>query len=126
MQNIRLPSYPVREQSGFIWAYLGPAGLMPPFPDLEFTTLPAAHVFVSKKLQQCNWAQACEGGLDTAHFSFLHMPVSTAQDVTDRLMQKVSSDTDTVRWMRADGAPRFTILEHPVGLVMGAARHGAA
>jgi phthalate 4,5-dioxygenase len=84
--------------------------------------LPAANVFVSKKLQQCNWAQACEGGLDTAHFSFLHMAVSNASEVTERLMAKVSSDADTVRWMRADGAPRFTILEHAAGLVLGAAR----
>ena len=59
---------------------------MPELPELEFLTLPASHVFVSKKLQQCNWAQACEGGLDTAHFSFLHMAVSDAADVTSRLM----------------------------------------
>ena len=121
-RNVRLPAYPVREAGGFVWAWLGPPEHMPALPQLEFLTLPASHVFVSKKLQQCNWAQACEGGLDTAHFSFLHMPVSDAKDVTDRLMAKVSSDTDTVRWMRADGTPRFTILEHPVGLVLGAAR----
>ena len=41
--------------------------------------LPPSHRFVSKKLQQCNWAQACEGALDTAHFSFLHMPVWSAR-----------------------------------------------
>lgn len=122
-QNVRLLAYPVHESGGFVWAWLGPREHMPEPPQLEFLTLPASHVFVSKKLQQCNWAQACEGGLDTAHFSFLHMAVSDAKDVTDRLMAKVSSDTDTVRWMRADGAPRFTILEHPVGLVLGAARH---
>jgi hypothetical protein len=39
-------------------------------------------------------------------------------------MTKVSSSTDTVRWMRDDGAPRFTIAEHPAGLVLGAARRG--
>ncbi|MBS0638761.1 MAG: Rieske 2Fe-2S domain-containing protein [Proteobacteria bacterium] len=125
-QNVHLLAYPTCEQGGYVWVYLGPKQHLPALPQLEFLTLPASHVFVSKKLQQCNWAQACEGGLDTAHFSFLHMPVSDAKDVTDRLMQKVSSDTDTVRWMRADGAPRFTILEHPVGLVLGAARHGDA
>jgi phthalate 4,5-dioxygenase oxygenase subunit len=123
-QNVRLPAYPVREAGGFVWVYLGPHGQMPDLPEFEFLTLPTSQVFVSKKLQQCNWAQACEGGLDTAHFSFLHMPVSDAKDVTDRLMAKVSSDTDTVRWMRADGAPRFTVLEHEVGLVLGAARRG--
>lgn len=121
-QNVRLPAYEVREAGGFVWAWLGSREAIPALPELEFLTLPASHVFVSKKLQQCNWAQSCEGGLDTAHFSFLHMPVSDAKDVTDRLMAKVSSDTDTVRWMRADGAPRFTVLEHAVGLVLGAAR----
>ncbi|MSP00783.1 MAG: ring-hydroxylating oxygenase subunit alpha [Acetobacteraceae bacterium] len=125
-QNVRLPAYPTREAGGFIWAYLGPREQMPELPELEFLTLPASHVFVSKKLQQCNWAQSCEGGLDTAHFSFLHMPVSDAADVAGRLMAKVSSDPDTVRWMRADGTPRFTIAEHPAGLVLGAARRGDA
>jgi phthalate 4,5-dioxygenase len=123
-QNIRLQAYPTREESGFIWAYLGPVDQAPPFPNLEFTTLPAAHSFVSKKLQQCNWAQACEGGLDTAHFSFLHMALDDSDDVTTRLLTKVSSNADTVRWMRHDGAPRFTITDHPAGLTLGAARNG--
>ncbi len=123
-ENIRLPVYPTHEQNGFIWAYLGPTDTVPAFPELEFTTLPAAHSFVSKKLQQCNWAQACEGGLDTAHFSFLHMALDDSEDATTKLLTKVSSNTDTVRWMRNDGAPRFTINEHKAGLVLGAARRG--
>ena len=122
--NVRLPAYPTRESGGMIWGWLGPPEHQSAMPELEFLTLPAAHVFVSKKLQQCNWAQACEGGLDTAHFSFLHMTVSDAAEVTDRLMAKVSSGNDTVRWMRDDGAPRFTIAQHPAGLVLGAARRG--
>jgi phthalate 4,5-dioxygenase oxygenase subunit len=123
-QNVSLLAYPTREQGGFVWAYLGPADYIPPLPELEFATLPAAHVFVSKKLQQCNWAQACEGGLDTAHFSFLHMALDDAEETTARLLTKVSSNSDTVRWMRDDGAPRFTIVDHPAGLVLGAARRG--
>ncbi len=122
--TIRLLTYPAREAGGFVWAYLGPQAHRPPFPEFEFTALPAAHVFVSKKLQQCNWAQACEGGLDTAHFSFLHMAISDADAVTADLLTKVSSGIDTVRWMRNDGAPRFTIDAHPAGLVLGAARRG--
>jgi phthalate 4,5-dioxygenase len=122
--NVRLLAYPTREAGGFVWAYLGPREHVPPLPRFEFLTLPASHVFVSKKLQQCNWAQACEGGLDTAHFSFLHMAISKADDVTARLLTKVSSGADTVRWMRDDGAPRFTIADHPAGLVLGAARRG--
>ena len=123
-QNVTLLAYPTREAGGFIWAYLGPREHQPEPPELEFLTLPASHIFVSKKLQQCNWAQACEGGLDTAHFSFLHMAISDAADATARLMSKVSSTPDTVRWMRDDGAPKFTIAEHAAGLVLGAARRG--
>ena len=123
-QNVRLLAYPTIEAAGFIWAYLGPPEHRPPLPELEFTTLPAAQIFVSKKLQQCNWAQACEGGLDTAHFSFLHMALQDDEDTTSRLLTKVSSNADTVRWMRDDGAPRFTITDHPAGLVLGAARRG--
>src|SRR4030088_3291750 len=115
-QNVPLLAYPPPAAGGLIWAYRGPREHMPEPPELEFLTLPASHVFVSKKLQQCNWAQSCEGGLDTAHFSFLHMAVSDAADVTTKLMSKVSSTTDTVRWMRDDGAPRFTIEEHKAGL----------
>jgi phenylpropionate dioxygenase-like ring-hydroxylating dioxygenase large terminal subunit len=61
-QNVNLLAYPTREAGGFIWAYLGPREHMPQLPELEFLTLPASHIFVSKKLQQCNWAQSCEGG----------------------------------------------------------------
>ena len=123
-QNIRLLAYPTREVNGFIWAYLGPPEAQPGFPELEFNVLPTDHVFVSKKLQQCNWAQACEGGLDTAHFSFLHMAVADAADAAERIMDRISTGGDTIRWMRDDGAPRFTIADHPAGLLLGAARRG--
>src|SRR5262245_39714799 len=78
--KIRLTAYPTREWGDLIWAYLGPADRMPELPALEFAVLPPAHRFVSKKLQECNWAQACEGALDTAHFSFLHTSVATSPD----------------------------------------------
>ena len=91
-------------------------------------TLPASHTFVSKKLQQCNWAQACEGALDTAHFSFLHMSVGDDDD-DDHAMKimhqseaAASGDKNRVRWMKKDGMPRFTVTEHDAGLLMGAAR----
>ena len=123
-QRVRLPAYPTREQGGIVWAYLGPATHQPALPAFEFNTLPDQHVFVSKKLQQCNWAQACEGGLDTAHFSFLHMAISNDEAVTTRAMARAeaSAGQDRVRWLRQDGAPKFTIVAHPAGLVLGAAR----
>ena len=35
-------------------------------------TVPRSHRFVSKRTQECNYLQAMEGGIDSAHVSFLH------------------------------------------------------
>src|SRR4029077_7160584 len=74
--ELRLKAYPVREWGDMIWAYLGPAAAMPALPEFEFAMVPPGWRFVSKKYQECNWAQSLEGGIDTAHFSFLHMAVT--------------------------------------------------
>ena len=65
----RIKSYPVREWGDMIWAYMGPAGENPELPDLEMALVPASHRYVSKKWQDCNWVQAMEGSIDTAHFT---------------------------------------------------------
>ena len=120
--RVRVTAYPTREWGDFVWAYLGPPELEPALPELEFALVPPAHRFVSKKLQQCNWAQACEGGIDTAHFSFLHMPVATAEGERDEVMKRSSADRDRTRWMRDDPMPVFHLAEHDAGLAIGAAR----
>jgi phenylpropionate dioxygenase-like ring-hydroxylating dioxygenase large terminal subunit len=71
-QKIRATSYPTMEMAGIIWAYLGPAGLEPPLPDFAWTRAPATHRHVSKVMQECNWLQALEGGIDTSHAPILH------------------------------------------------------
>ena len=70
---IRIKSYPVREWGDMVWAYMGPAGEVPELPDLEMALVPASHRYVSKKWQDCNWVQALEGSIDTAHFTFAHL-----------------------------------------------------
>ena len=120
--RIRITAYPTREWGDFVWAYMGPAGHEPVLPELEHAMLPAAHRFVSKKLQQCNWAQACEGALDTAHFSFLHMPVWSADDGVGAAVSRSSVDVERTRWMRDDPRPEFHIATHDVGFAAGAAR----
>ena len=102
----------------------------PELPQFEFATLPPEHRFVSKKFQQCNWAQACEGGLDTAHFSYLHAGMRDGEKVGLHEvmgMRRVEGDNEPAslaryRWMIEDGRPEFTVLEHPAGLLLCAAR----
>ncbi len=114
-------AYPTREWGECVWAYLGPAEAMPPLPDMEFALVGPAHRYVSKKLQECNWAQSAEGGIDTAHFSFLHAPVG--EEAVARLPPAYG---EQVRWMQADGAPRYTIVEHEAGLVLAGGRRADA
>ena len=120
--KVRITAYPTREWGDIVWAYLGPAEDEPSLPEMEFARLPGGQRFVSKKLQQCNWAQACEGALDTAHFSFLHMPVWSAADGVEAAVRRSSVDVERTRWMRDDPRPAFYVVPHEVGFVAGAAR----
>ena len=71
-RNVRITAYPTVEKGALIWAYLGPKDSMPPTPDYEWLRVPAANLHVSRTNQACNYLQALEGGLDTAHSSYLH------------------------------------------------------
>jgi phthalate 4,5-dioxygenase len=70
--GIRIKHYPTIEKAGIIWAYLGPEDRLPAPPDYEWTRAPATHAYISKTYEACNYLQALEGGLDTAHSSYLH------------------------------------------------------
>ena len=71
-QKIKLKSYPLVERGPVLWTYMGPPDKQPPLPEWEFATVPAEQTFISKRLQECNWLQAMEGGIDSSHVSFLH------------------------------------------------------
>lgn len=121
-QTLRLKAYPTREYGEIVWAYLGPdpgERELPQVPQLEFGSLPASHRYVTKKLQECNWAQSIEGALDTSHFSFLHMP---APGVPSNVNPDAPADEKRLRWIREDPLPQFSIREHEVGFVVGGAR----
>jgi phenylpropionate dioxygenase-like ring-hydroxylating dioxygenase large terminal subunit len=70
--KVFVASYPTVEVGGIIWAYLGPPELKPPPPDFAWTRVPATHRHVSKVIQESNWLQGLEGGIDTSHAPILH------------------------------------------------------
>lgn len=118
--TMRIASYPVVERGEFVWAYLGPTdGEIPEPPELEFTMVGAEHRYVTKQLCECNWAQVMEGDLDTAHFSFLHMP---APSVPSNENPDAPADEKRLRMIRQNPMPDFTIKDHEVGFIVGGAR----
>ena len=90
-----------------------------------------AAVRLQGSFQQCNWAQACEGGLDTAHFSFLHAGIRDGERVGlheagSAPLRRGDNEPPSVarlRWIAEDAAPRFSVLRHAAGMLLCGARH---
>lgn len=70
--KVRMVAYPTVEMGGAVWAYMGPKEYRPPEPRFEFTQQPETHRYASKVIEECNWLQSLEGGIDSVHSSFLH------------------------------------------------------
>jgi phthalate 4,5-dioxygenase len=68
-------AYPTREAGGMVWTYMGPPDRQPAFPLFPWNTVPANHVYSVKILQESNFVQGLEGGLDPIHVQFLHRQI---------------------------------------------------
>ena len=112
-KKIKLASYPLVEGGGILWTYLGPPESQPEFPGFEWLSLPRGHLFVSKRLQECNYLQAMEGGIDSSHVSWLH----SGELHTDPLHRATQGAQ-----YQADKKPKFEIVESEGGLMIGARR----
>jgi phthalate 4,5-dioxygenase oxygenase subunit len=114
-QKIKLKSYPIVERGGVIWVYMGPAGEQPPLPEYEFATVPQDQSYTSKRLQECNYLQAMEGGIDSSHVSFLHSGALN----TDPLFKGSKGN----QYNLGDKKPVFEVVESEGGLYIGARRN---
>ncbi len=112
--KIKVTSYPVIEQGGVIWTYMGKAENMPPKPNYEFSIVPKEQSFTSKRLQECNWLQALEGGIDSSHVSWLHRG--------DVKADPLFKDAGGNKYNLNDLAPVFEVIESEGGLYIGARR----
>jgi nitrite reductase/ring-hydroxylating ferredoxin subunit len=114
-KKIKLTSYPLVARGGLLWTYMGPPESQPPLPEWEFATVPAPQSFTSKRLQECNWLQAMEGGIDSSHVSFLHR----GDLKTDPLFKGTRGNQYNLSDMR----PVFEVVESAGGLYIGARRN---
>jgi nitrite reductase/ring-hydroxylating ferredoxin subunit len=106
----KLKAYPTVEAAGIVWAYLGPKDKMPAPPDYEWMRAPETHRYVSKTYEACNYLQALEGGLDTAHSSYLHN-------------LKLG---DTTQLRQRDRAPRLEVVRTDYGYYYVSTRKAGA
>lgn len=113
--RVKLKSYPLVERGGVIWIYMGPPEQQPPLPEWEFATVPAGQSFMSKRLQECNWLQAMEGGIDSSHVSFLHSGALSR----DPLFKGAKGN----QYNLSDLKPVFDVVRSEGGLYIGARRN---
>ena len=109
----RTAAYPCRERGGVIWAYLGPRAEPPPLPDLEANQLSDDEGQVSAIQRECNWLQALEGDIDTAHIGFLHFGSDRPEDAPEGTFR---------HYVLEDRAPRYAVLDTEYGSMYGAYR----
>jgi phthalate 4,5-dioxygenase oxygenase subunit len=114
-QKVKLKSYPLVERGGVLWTYMGPADKQPPLPEWEFAMVPADQSLMTKRIQECNWLQAMEGGIDSSHVSFLHRGALNS----DPLFKGAKGNQYNLN----DARPVFEVVESPGGLYIGARRN---
>jgi len=74
--KIRQRAYRCADYGGVVWVYMGAREEPPPLPEIPLFLVPERQQFFTKRLQENNWVQAIEGGIDTTHASFLHVRLS--------------------------------------------------
>jgi phenylpropionate dioxygenase-like ring-hydroxylating dioxygenase large terminal subunit len=109
--KIHQTAYRCGEQGGVVFAYMGSRQADPPgMPQLEWALLPENQVHHEyKAVLACNYMQALEGDVDSAHIGFLH----------GRLRLNDTQALGSYHW---DRAPRLEIIMTDYGLMYGAHR----
>ncbi|VTU40736.1 Phthalate 4,5-dioxygenase oxygenase subunit [Variovorax sp. PBS-H4] len=108
--KVRLKAYACRERNGIAWAYMGPQqDDPPPLPEMEWNLVPAERVHVSFRVQECNWLQAVEGEIDSAHAAILHGRIDAQGAISDWIAKR-------------DLRPSFECQRQPFGMSVASRR----
>jgi phthalate 4,5-dioxygenase len=110
--KVHTTAYPALERGGIIWAYMGPADKIPPFPEAEAFNAPPTHRHIVKIKTRGNFAQMQEGDVDSSHVSFLHSSIDNSLLAGNR----VNPNTFV------DKSPRWFTLDTDYGLMLSAQR----
>lgn len=111
--KVKIKAYPTVEYGGCIWIYMGPPDKQPTPPHLEWARVPATQRVLSRWIQECNYMQAVEGEIDSAHVSWLHAPLQV-----DKSPFRGRFNDAIIR----DGAPKLTVKPTDYGFCYGARR----
>lgn len=113
--EVKLDAYPLIKVGDVLWTYMGDPATTPPEPEWEFATVAAEQTVTTKRIQECNWLQALEGGIDSSHVSFLH----SRELERDPLFKGAKANSYNL----GDLKPVFEVEPSVGGLYIGARRN---
>ena len=121
-ERLRAPAYPTYDSGGLVWVYLGPKESEPPRMTFDFCDLPDENRIVIQLQIACNFMQAIEGVLDSAHSNFLHADtfkptasVTVSELRSDLRVERPSNDTRPKLDVRnTDYGFRYAALRRPI------------
>ena len=116
--RIKIKAYPTRERGGVVWVYMGAKAVPPELPDFEWARVPDAQRTLTKRVQYTNWAQAVEGGIDSAHVSHLHSHRTKATTGVN-----FQDTAEAWKYLEMDKHPVFEVDEAETGLLIKARRN---
>ncbi len=108
-EKVRITAYPCRERNGVVWTYMGPDEEPPPLPEMEWNLVPPENVHLSMRVQECNWLQALEGEIDSAHAPILHARIDDGGAINDWIAKR-------------DLRPTFECMRQQFGMSIAAKR----
>ena len=111
--KVKIKSYAAKEKIGMIWVYMGDRNPLPELPDFDSMRLPEDKLSIRIALRECNYLQALEGDIDTAHLGFLHLGSVGASN-----FDKKSGEN----YLSQNKAPRYKVKDTKSGTMYGAYR----
>jgi phthalate 4,5-dioxygenase len=125
-ERVRAPAYPVREEGGLVWTYLGAAeAAAPPFTRYAFMNATPANRAVVRINVNCNYLQLTEGGFDSSHVGILHSDVARPGWMGSQA--QTSHDAEHPGALAVvDNDPELELTETDFGFYYAAFREGGA
>jgi phthalate 4,5-dioxygenase oxygenase subunit len=123
--RLKAPAYPVREEGGLVWTYIGPKEKIPPFQRYAFMEGPEENRVVIRINANANYLQLYEGGTDSSHVGILHSNLANPGWLDDEFIPG-DEDYNPGALSVGDNAPTLEIEDTEYGYHYVAKRQGPA
>jgi len=114
-------AFPVREEGGLVWTYLGPPDKEPVFTRYAFMDAHEEHRTIIRVNVKANYTQLVEGGFDSSHVGILHSNVARPGWMSNAVTRS-QDETNPANLAVDDNAPALDPEDADFGFYYAAVR----